>query len=138
MPLFILKLENRILFDAAAPAVVAHMVATQTAGDHSSDQGHHDTSSQTQTTQSSAAPPTTASEASPATSLVDVAPDTHEAPQVNVLLVASNVENAQQLADAKAAGVITIVYDYNNTTLDQLQVMINQSLNGKKADTIAF
>jgi hypothetical protein len=143
MPLFILRLEDRILFDAAAPAVIAQAVEaasnsqpanqadpapqqsteTQQGTDHSTDQS---------------AQPDHASDHQPAAPPLVEALSTYQDNQVTLLLVASNVDNAQQLADAAANDVITVVYDYNNTSLDQLQQMITDALGGQKADTISF
>jgi hypothetical protein len=123
MALFILRLEDRILFDAAAPAVIAQVVA---------DAGESLNENPTQA-DAGAEPHTDGSPEAPA--LVDAVPT---ATEVNVLVVSSQVDNAQQLADAAKEGIIVVLYDYNTTTFDQLQQMISDTLSGRQADTIAF
>ncbi len=130
MALFILRLEDRILFDAAAPTAFAQVVADAADPAHT-DSANADAAEATDASQSDTA------QVAGSESLTEAISAVQEG-QTNVLLISSNVENAEQLANAAADDVITILYDYKNTTLDQLQTMISDALNGQVADTISF
>lgn len=140
MPLFILRLENRILFDAAAHAVIAQVVGAQGAESNAAGGDHHTAaaSATADATSDTAHSADSSSHDSSAHSLVEAVPAAPPANQVNLLLVASNVENAQQLANATSKDVTVVVYDYNNTTLPRLQQIIAEALNGRQATSIAF
>ena len=62
----------------------------------------------------------------------------HEHQDVKVLIISSDLQNAQQLADSASAGTLVITYDPDKVSLDSLLDSIKTSLNGKKADSIAF
>lgn len=137
MPLFILRLEDRILFDASAPAVIAQVVSDQGSDSQAAApaETHQGDSSDLTSQPSDSSDGSSSQDHGPA--LVDSFSDTHDN-DVNVLLISSNIDDAQQLANATLDDVITIVYDYENTTLADLEALIRDSLAGKKADTISF
>jgi len=147
MALFILRLEDRILFDAAAAAVIVQAVGADQGGDaEAANQGQSSESQQnTQGTDNSTQGTDDSSHTSQSDPHTDNAsnPPLAEAvssPQtapVTLLLVASSIDNPQQMADAAGEGVISVVYDYN-ATLNQLQQKISDALDGQKADNIIF
>ncbi|MGA8833291.1 MAG: DUF4347 domain-containing protein, partial [Desulfomonilaceae bacterium] len=57
---------------------------------------------------------------------------------VNVLVVASNVQDYQTLVHDAAKGVITVVYNPNTDSLHTILSRIETALGGHKADSIAF
>jgi hypothetical protein len=57
---------------------------------------------------------------------------------VDVLVVASNVQDYQALVHDAAPGVITVVYNPNTDSLHSILVKIETALGGHKADSIAF
>ena len=57
---------------------------------------------------------------------------------VNVLVVASNVQDSQTLAHDAATGVITVVYNAHTDSLHSILSKIETALGGHKADSIAF
>ena len=122
----IMRLENRLLFDAAAApvaldAAIAHHAADASAAptqNHAVD--HHDAS---------------ALQAALPQSILDL----HVQPQsVNLLVVSSSVPDSQSIVDAAKGDVKTLYYDPAHTTLAQLQAKIADVLHGQQADSIAF
>ena len=111
-----MKLEPRLLFDAAVAGAVAD-VAAQVAADGGAEPAPE-----------------------PAVEPVALPPPEAavQADQVNVLLVSSNIDNADALANAASENVIVIQYDYKQATLDSLHQKIEEALDGRKADTISF
>ncbi len=134
MALFILRLEDRILFDASAPAVIADAVADSSSDTRNAEQAIADSLSGDDGSDHSTQDASDGSSDAPVGDPTSAVQEN----QVNVLLVASNVDNAEQLANAAADNIITILYDYNSTTLSDLQTMISDALAGAKADTISF
>ncbi len=57
---------------------------------------------------------------------------------VNVLVVASNVQDYQTLVHDAAPGVLTVVYNPNTDSLHSILAKIETALGGHKADSIAF
>lgn len=57
---------------------------------------------------------------------------------VNVMVISTSLDNADAVASLADANTIVVKYDSHNTTSAQLLAQINESLQGKKADSIAF
>ncbi len=57
---------------------------------------------------------------------------------VHILVVASNIADADDLAAAAKDGVVVVRYDFNNSNLDGLSQQISDALNGNEASSIAF
>ncbi len=57
---------------------------------------------------------------------------------VSVMVISTSLENADAVASLADANTIVVKYDSHNTTSAQLLQQINESLHGKKADSIAF
>ena len=58
--------------------------------------------------------------------------------ELNILVVSSSIDQAQILADAAADGVVTILYDAENTSLSELEQLIAEAANGQQIDNLAF
>lgn len=123
-PFRFIALEKRLLFDASVAAVVADAVASASST-HTSDA--------TEPAPATTAPP-----------VDDHSPTAQEAGQhtteqpVQLLVVSSSIQDANILAAAVNANTKVVVYDANNISLDSLIQQIKTTLNGLKADTIAF
>lgn len=70
--------------------------------------------------------------------ILDTPIDAVQNDQVNVLFVASHIQNADILANAAADGVLVIQYDSRSATLDSLYNQLRLTLNGREADSIGF
>jgi hypothetical protein len=57
---------------------------------------------------------------------------------LHVLVISSNIKDADTLAAAAKDDVMVIRYDAANTNIDDLATLIHNALGGKKADSIAF
>jgi len=57
---------------------------------------------------------------------------------VHVLVISSDVADADQLAAAAAQGVITVTYDGHNDSPESILQSLEHALAGQKADSIAF
>lgn len=121
------RLENRILFDAAAAAVAtdaAHQAAVSAGNADNSPTApsspdatiHHDT--------------TSANTASAASST--------QGTGEHILVISSHIYDPKTLADAALTNVKTIMYDSSTATLADIAAQITQALAGHKADSIAF
>ena len=70
------------------------------------------------------------------------APVTHNAgaaeKHVNVMVISTSLDNADAVASLADSNTIVVKYDSHNTTSAQLLAQINESLHGRKADSIAF
>ena len=62
----------------------------------------------------------------------------HAEQHVNVMVISTSLDNADAVASLADANTIVVKYDSHNTTSAQLLAQINESLHGKKADSIAF
>ncbi len=119
-----IPLEQRMLFDASIAAVVAHAVTSAGHVDASIGDHHGVTaisSSDSHTVQADGA----------ARSASSTAP-------VQVLVISSEVQDASLLASAANANTNVVLYNAQDTTLQQLVKDIEKVLGGKKADRIAF
>ncbi len=118
MGLRLVKLEERLLFDASAAAVVAQAVVDgQGEGDAAE---NHDVAPE-------------AAEMEP----VNLESQSEEqAP--SVLLISSEVEGADQLAASAAAGVIVVEYNAETDSLADIFQKISDALDGQMAATIGF
>ena len=57
---------------------------------------------------------------------------------VHLLVISSDIDAADDLANAAKDGVLVVRYDASDTSLDDLAGMIQDALGGQKADSIAF
>ncbi|MCP4120666.1 MAG: DUF4347 domain-containing protein, partial [Bacteroidetes bacterium] len=57
---------------------------------------------------------------------------------VNVLVISSDINDADDLANAAKDGVIVVRYDASGTTMEDLSGLIRDTLDGREAETIAF
>gem|GEM_PF-4493524 len=77
-----------------------------------------------------------------ALSMDSTAAPTHQSSQaeqhVNVMVISTTLDNADAVASIVDTNTIVVKYDSHNTTSAQLLQQINDSLHGKKADSIAF
>ncbi len=145
------QLEERIVFDAAGSA---------DANQENSDT--HDTSAATDTGESDPLQADDAAAAADASSesvdplgdvfdqhlnevlitnvsdVIESATDTQAQEAVNVLVISSSVENADQLASAAQDDVVTIVYDGSEDTPDAILAAVQEALDGREALSIAF
>ncbi len=121
-----MRLENRLLFDAAAApvaldAAIAHHVAdTPAASTQNHGVDHSDAS---------------ALQAALPQAILDLHTQPHS---VNLLVISSSIPDSQSIVDAAKAGVTTLYYDPSHTSLAQLQAKIAEVLHGQQADSIAF
>ncbi len=160
------QLEERILFDGAAVAAVA--VANQHHNDANkndaakNDAAHHN-QNQDQSQQAQQHNPHTQSNSditrpnsdgvtqqhtgvdnllAQALGLDHSAPVTHNTgaaeKHVNVMVISTSLDNADAVASLADSNTIVVKYDSHNTTSAQLLAQINDSLHGRKADSIAF
>jgi len=66
----------------------------------------------------------------------DAVPD--DGSGVHVLVISSDIDDADDLAAAAKDNVIVIRYDASDTTTEDLAKLINDAVDGQKADSIAF
>jgi len=158
MPKFrIVPLEERILLDAAAVAQVVAVaesqhVQAQAEARTEANQDHSADKQQTTAQQDPQAKSTTkeAGKASKDDSAVGSTPDTShamedtspsapgEAVPLRVLVLSSDIHDAQALKDAASNNVKVVYYNSNTTSLNQLIEQISTTLEGKQAQSIAF
>lgn len=122
-PFKFLPLEERIVLDGA----LAHDVAKQGAAEAdvvASDQDQATGDSQGETSQSDGLDHFIASQA-------DSTPD-------HLLVISSDTHDLSQFLETLSPGTKALVFDFNQTTLDQLQSEIDQSLEGATVSSIGF
>ncbi len=141
MALKILRLEKRILFDAAVAAAVASVAvssATSAAAKNTADataSPDHPATTDTASTDTHAA-------AAPQDTDIHAATDSHataDSPSgMKVLVISSKVTDYQYVVNSVQGNVKTVVYDPAKTTLSALADQIKQTLGGEQASSIAF
>jgi ELWxxDGT repeat protein/VCBS repeat-containing protein len=119
MRLQIVSLEERVLLDAAAATNVASAYVDLSA----SGESNHITVSLSE--------PQDSYSLSQNSAVVDSS-------GTRVLVISSDVQDAETLAAAAQSNVKVILYDAKTTTLNDLSAKIASALNGQKADSIAF
>ncbi len=136
----ILPLEERILLDAAAAIDIAGGLEAQDQGaveptqtpdqaEDSSSQDSPDSQSQTQ--------PDTEDNESPTDETI-VPDQASEVAPNRLLVLSSDVKDANILKEAALDNVGVIYYDANTTSLEVLTQQISDALNGGEAESIAF
>ncbi|MGO9737165.1 MAG: DUF4347 domain-containing protein [Desulfomonilaceae bacterium] len=103
------------------------------AGDHTKAMSFHDASDSHNLTSASIA---NTHDLTHGLNLTD--PNASTSAGVNVLVVASNVQDYQTLVHDAAPGVLTVVYNPNTDSLHSILGKIETALGGHKADSIAF
>ena len=162
------QLEERILFDGAAVAAVAvanqhHNDAAKNDAAKNDAAHHNQNQNQDQNQQAQQHNPHTQSNSditrpnsdgvtqqhtgvdnllAQALGLDHSAPVTHNTgaaeKHVNVMVISTSLDNADAVASLADSNTIVVKYDSHNTTSAQLLAQINDSLHGRKADSIAF
>ncbi len=142
----IYKLENRVLYDAAAAADAEVADALTTAiTDNTSDQSDQsDTSDSSDSSNSSVADATDGDSGSATSDLQNLIDSVLESsliePEtgVHVLLISDAVDNASELAESASSDTIVILYDADTTTAAELLEDISNVLDGQKASSIGI
>ena len=146
------KLEDRILFDGAAAADVtdaqqeaeAQQEAAEQAANDSSAQNNDSDSSNSDNSTSDATDSSSADQTTDADSLAEALAAIHtnglgsDGQRVDVLLVSSSLENADDVCNAADANTIVVKYDADTTSAADLLQLITDALDGKVADSIGF
>ncbi len=146
-------LEDRILFDGAAAAdvaaVLAEAEAQQEAQQEEAEQEAEDQqSSSSNTDNDSSSDSSGDSDVSDANSESDIDIDAliadalnsadADADDVTVLIVSDDISNYESLVSAASESTIVITYDPDSTSLSDLLQQVKDSLGDAKADSIAF
>lgn len=124
----IIKLEDRLLFDASLPSAIA--MATGDAVAQSNEASAGTEANQTSESHESAID---TNDSTPAQAEFR----SDEKSGTAVLVISSEVENGQALKEMAEAGVRTLIYDANSS-LEKLYSQIQNTLEGTQADSIAF
>ncbi|THB65658.1 MAG: DUF4347 domain-containing protein, partial [Desulfovibrio sp.] len=115
MSLKVIRLEERIVLEAAAVAAIDHVVDTYVdpLPEPAADSGGEPQG---------------------------IAPDAEGTADggLRVLAVSSSVQDAEVLANSAVEGVLTYVYDGDSSNLDAILADITEMLGGQQADSIAF
>ena len=127
MDLRLIRLENRILFDAAVAAAIVTAVDNGDSGD-TGDTGDISQPADLGENLADIQDNPTADDAQ----TDEGAEDTH------VLVVSTNVDDYQALSSSAAADVIVVEYNPDTTSLDGLYEKIEAALDGQTVDTLAF
>lgn len=145
----LLRLEDRIVLDGAAMDAIhqkeqqdrhQYDLIMQAQGDHTSD--HHLTPDAHQADvgvhDSGHDGTHTGLDTHQPLFLADVTDAGNHDTGLHVLVISSNIKDADTLAAAAKDDVMVIRYDAANTSIDDLATLIHNALGGKKADSIAF
>lgn len=119
----LIRLEERIVLDGAGITDLLNQMEQKDAHDQAVADGQQDAS------QVDASEPLSAD-------ALDMATPMDEG--LHVLVISSQVNDADDLAAAAKDDVLVIRYDAANTSLEDLAGLIDDALDGRKADSIAF
>lgn len=133
MELRLLRLENRLLFDASA---VAAIVAQGDAGNGGEGDAAHNADVAADSGEPVAENQTESSDTGEP-SIVDAPADATDS-GTHVLVVATDVESYEGLVSSAADNVIVVTYDPAAVTLNKIIDKIDVALDGKLADSIGF
>jgi hypothetical protein len=131
-----MRLEERIVLDAAGAATASQTDPTKDQSASSSSsladaaKVAADSSSSSSSAANAAATPTADAQTA-STANKDSGP-------VRVLVVDSNADPSEALAAAALSNVLTVTYDGDHATPDQILAAIKTALNGRQAESIAF
>jgi len=127
MKLRFIPLEERIVLDATAlGGMIVDALAPDSGGEDSADAPDSGVTVSESDSDGDSEP-----------SFIDRLESANDSP-VNVLVMSSDVEDHDVLADAINENVIAVTYDAANSSLGDLSDLIKNALAGREADTIAF
>ena len=137
------KLEERILFDAAAVADVADAqqeAEAQEEAAETADNAEETAVAEQEAIESGEVSEATGEEADPLEDIL-VATDLglgSDGQRLDVLLISSSLDNADDIFNAADADTLVIEYDARITSASELLAQITSTLDGRMADSIAF
>ncbi len=129
----IYKLEDRVLYDAAA-AADAEAADTLSSADTADSNDSDNSSDQADKAESSA----TAGESQDSIDLILESSLIEPENGVHVLLISDEVEGAAELAESASSDTIVILYDADSTTAEQLLADLSDALDGQQASCIGI